>query len=1681
MNIKTTIALIILAFGCFYLFWKGGEWGKAPEATSKSETVKVSVTEQKLASLSKDKITHLLIENGKGKLELKVKKKGEPLTLAGNWPVRSGAVDELLNKLSNLSSRFLPISIDKQTDLSTYGLTANDDKVKIVIETVDPDQTIHLVIGNGKKIEEENPFITPAYLQLQGENEILQLGPDLMPLLQRNPDYYRRRQIFPEVERLRLPDASTGPNRGDTPLGGALVSLLGDKVSSIRVRNSDIDYELKRIAPMPKPLTENEKSGAERNLTLADIASVWQLNYPVLDNVNPTLLKPILSEIPNLWVEKFLDRQEIRNNLQGDESIANGKKIASDGDLLKAIDLDGGESTKKITIRYAGVSVPRTLLIGKSLGRKTRTEPAPPPAFPGAPPQKPKIIVQEAFYAKLLDSPEIFSISSETMDDIFFVTKGDKTAQERLAELRDPKLVRFETDEVQQLEVLRPQHNSLLFKKTKKDTKVENNSSTPSRWEIVKPFSGLAQFSPIADLLNGVESLSVKSEEIIDLDQYGLLFGPYLAHTLLDKNAQIATMVLTIAEPKSESNPTTVSSGSDNIPKSSHSAIKKIIHFYSPIGMLKAQKKLICRVEGNDRLNLVPDTILTNLEKPARVYRALKLFDLNENHLSKVQITQANHRFELVETPEGKEKWQITAPFNSTTEIGKTTDLVKTLENLEATEYVYDTASLEDLHSLAAVLGTGSYFLSQKLVERFGLQKPSIKMQLEFSGSKSMPAVEIWIGNESANKDSFYAKRRDSENVFTLNKKIVDQLKQGELSLLPLELWPELTDPRVTKIEIQKLSQRPFSLQEENQKWLVPSLPGAIISQLGAQMMASSLAKLKVEKYFALADGNLQDYRLDKPILQLQVTLKEKTKKGAPGKEEPETQKSYKLLIGGMAPVDLSENTSDDMSKKQKKLPGHFAKLDGEKGKTIFIISDEVFRQINRNEYSMLVPELLQLDASTISDIQIENQHGKLQLIRENKNWQPQGISFPLDSPALNQLEQGISSLVADRFVDYGKEVNWQKYGLDAAAKPAQIKLKAAGKEHRIEIGHALNPNNPMEGYYVRADNGQGVAVLPGPRAEILLRPPFEYADHTLLQFNPAEVDTWQRKKANETFEIKVGTSASWDILQPVKHKADQDTMEDLVNRLANLRANRILAVDGKNLEKFGLANPSATITLTFIDRKGKLVEKTIKIGNAISAHTENKSKSTVSSSPLYAVNIDGSSLVGTIPSALAKKLLADPIKYWDKNIAGFVSADKIEIDSGLRKVIFSRRTGKWNVIAPLSADAEDDALRETYDSLAKLRADEVVADKVSDLKKYGFDNPAVTWKIWNGDKELYTLYLGKPEIVADKESGFASRRYAKLSNSDIIFLVDGILVDKLSAEYRQRLLWDSIDVAKAKEINVSTPESATSFRLIRQPTGWIDPKFPEALNQKTINDFLDVLAAPKAEHYIVDKNADPQLYGLGKNATVLTVTLENGTQRQIRLGRVDDQQRVYGQVVAPNRSDVFVLSTPDTKRVLRQRKDFYLRRPPVNNPIPDDKNQQPKKGKATEPGKEPVPKKNDSGKEKSKSEQPKSIPKETKKEDSKNSVKEKKVDPKAKSSGGTKGDAKTTPKEDVKTTPKEVPGNNTKSSPKGIDKPKVKETDKAKSTEKSKSLSKTPINPKEVESLSTLPREVPNQIDLKK
>ena len=791
--------------------------------------------------------------------------------------------------------------------------------------------------------------------------------------------------------------------------------------------------------------------------------------------------------------------------------------------------------------------------------------------------------------------------------------------------------------------------------------------------------------------------------------------------------------------------------------------------------------------------------------------------------------------------------WSLTAPVSAEIESAKVKSLADDLAKLEGAELIEDHAKPEALE------------------KTYGLAKPKLTVKLHTKAG----AKTLTFGKAREGKSEFYA-RVDDGPVFTLKKDLHDDLDRSSLTYRSKQLW-KLEPDAITQITIQT-GDAPYDLKRQGKGWKLGGKIDADIGGFEIDELADDLAQLKAERYETHQAKDPKTYGFDKPALKITISLKE--------------GKPRVLEIGKR--VEAGE-------------PSYFAKLEG--SDAVFVLSEKTVAPLKREPLDLLDKSLLTVNPRSIERIRYDGS-AKFAIEAQKDKWQvidSPAAPFTAEEDAIDAALKPWRQLRAEKYVAFGPKIDWAQYGLakpastiTATMKPDEGAKDKKPIEHVIELGKDAGDGKR----YARVDKKDGVVLLDADTVENLQRSHLDFVDHRVLKYDLDAVATIQRQMPGADVEL-AKREDNWQIVKPMMRDADNLTVNDILEKTFRLRAKRIAGYPVKDLALFGLDKPVAVITLQL--ESGKQV---IKVGNL------SKDAARKDTDERYAIVNDGPMVV-VLPADLSRHLVAPALYFADRNLVSFSSVDRAELTRGQRKAVFSKGDANWQMIEPIKASAEDAALDDLVRSLQRLRADEIVAEKGADLKKYGLDQPFLQWRFKSGDADKLNLVVGAAE--SDKPG---ARRYAKLEGKDQVFLLGGKVTAKLLDEYRGRKPWDAFDAAQVEELTISGPDK--SFKLHKKDGKWSVAGEPD-LKVKTqiVTDTLDAMASLKATSYIADTKADLQLYGLTKPAWRIDVQTPTG-KRELLLGRNEGTSKRYYAAVAGGDA-VFVIDEADGSRIARQ------------------------------------------------------------------------------------------------------------------------------------------------------------------
>jgi Domain of unknown function (DUF4340) len=804
-------------------------------------------------------------------------------------------------------------------------------------------------------------------------------------------------------------------------------------------------------------------------------------------------------------------------------------------------------------------------------------------------------------------------------------------------------------------------------------------------------------------------------------------------------------------------------------------------------------------------------------------------------------------------------------------------------------------AAVEDiLDKLAALRASDKEVLDDVDLKTVGLDRPAIEVKITVEEpdkdakktsdakdeKKKTREIILHLGIKDKEKDKVYVRVDSWPRVNQLGDDLWKLAQRSELAYRPREIW-KLDHDAITKITIQADSQ-PYHLVRGDKAWKITGPIDADAAGDSTDKLVEELARLKCERFEASQPKDLEPFGLDKPAFKIELTAKDGKPRG--------------LEVGKLV---------------ESKEGGRFARLvDGD---AVFVLSEKITAHLRPDPLDLLDSNLLNVNSADIERIRYQGAASSFTLEAKMNRWQvadsPAG-AFLADDESLKAALAPWPKLQAHRVVALGAKIDWASFGLASPFLTVKLTLKLNETEkdkkpveHVIELGN----EEKTGGRFARIDKKDAVVLLDALTTDRLSRTHLDFLDQRVLRFDGDAVTMIERKMKDADLEL-IRREDNWQITKPGIRDADNLTIFDVLKRSSALRASRIAEFPAKDLAKYGLDKPAAVVTLQLeIDGAGS--RHVIKLGDRV------KDAAKKDTLERYAL-IDDKGMVVVLPAELSRHLVAPPLYFADRNLASFSSVDRAELTSAARKAVFSRSEKGWKMIQPLDAAAEDAALDDLIRSLQRLRADEIVAEKGADLKKFGFDQPFLQWRLKLGDNEQLHLIVG----AAEKDQPDA-RRYAKLGGKNQVFLLSSKVTAQVQSECRGRSVWPpSFGADSVTKLTISAADK--TFALDRKDSKWQLAGDPDGkVNEPAVTNTLNILESLKAVRYVVDAKADLKLFGLDKPPWKLEIDIPKD-KRVVWLGAYEDKsKRLFATV--PGSGAVFVLDEIDSLILARPRSAY--------------------------------------------------------------------------------------------------------------------------------------------------------------
>jgi uncharacterized protein DUF4340 len=368
-----------------------------------------------------------------------------------------------------------------------------------------------------------------------------------------------------------------------------------------------------------------------------------------------------------------------------------------------------------------------------------------------------------------------------------------------------------------------------------------------------------------------------------------------------------------------------------------------------------------------------------------------------------------------------------------------------------------------------------------------------------------------------------------------------------------------------------------------------------------------------------------------------------------------------------------------------------------------------------------------------------------------------------------------------------------------------------------------------------------------------------------LWTIEPKDVESLTIKRKDDTVKLK-RAGDGWEMLEPVKTRANSGAVNEMVTGLATARVDREIDPNPSKPADFGLEPPEAMVTL---EVKGQAAPLTLAVGGK-------------NPTGVWVYAREGSKpAVVAIGDSVSRDVTRPVAEFRDRSLFTFdrrnVTAVDFDLD-GSKMTLEAEDGGKWRIAKPGPFRGDADLITEMLDKLASVTVKEFVGSPAS-LATYGLDKPSrlTLWLGKDKDRTSKTLRLGK--VDAAKKGVYVQRE-----GDPEVLLAPSETWDKLPktvAAARDKMVFT---YAYDKVNRVELESAAGSVKLARDGINW-NITAPESLKADTgvVNSLLWRIRDLRASGFLDESPAGVARY-LPKPEVTVKIWEEGAKEPKILL-----------------------------------------------------------------------------------------------------------------------------------------------------------------------------------------------------
>ena len=511
------------------------------------------------------------------------------------------------------------------------------------------------------------------------------------------------------------------------------------------------------------------------------------------------------------------------------------------------------------------------------------------------------------------------------------------------------------------------------------------------------------------------------------------------------------------------------------------------------------------------------------------------------------------------------------------------------------------------------------------------------------------------------------------------------------------------------------------------------------------------------------------------------------------------------------------------------------------------------------------------VDRDKIDGITITNDEGKIELRKENNQWQMQEpVKDRADDGAVTQLLTSVDTLEKDTSLtpDAGKD-DVRDLGL---VKP-NVTLQLLGQDAPPQI--LFGKDTAIEGKeYIRLENSTVVYVVPKDLRAQVTKKADDFRSHQLADISATQVTKVNIKTGAGEIELQKDHD-HWQINKPIKARGDDAKVNDLVAQTLNTKIDSFVSGDQAGAANTALSDAEGSVTFTAEGVDKPLV---LQLSKRLDSDV----------TKVYA-KLSTREADFILPKTAAAILDTKPNDMRDHHLIrlNLDTVDRIHVTpAGTPEILLARKGEDWTIKSANDKPANGGDVQTMAAALQNQLVTNFVSDVATDLPKYGLDQPQlkVTFSSYASDNTAETKAGEEPleTILFGKVDG--GNVYAKLDDEPFIVSVPVGVLDHL---YTDPLKWQDLAIFKLKPddivgLNV-TKDGQAMLSMVKDKSGtWKPAKGDIALNVANLQAMASTLATLRAVQWA---GAAKPGQGLDKPAVTIAFTTADKTTNTVTVG----------------------------------------------------------------------------------------------------------------------------------------------------------------------------------------------------